>query len=222
MEKNFNEEQEIDLVNQTSDIMKKSLEKENSFLKKLLVIIGTGISLITILCFVMFFKQNYFVIKPDGQVQKLVAEKFDLTYDNIYKFVDTTVINTFNYSYKDIDLMFDRNAMYYTDYGLENLKKAFDASNTITYTKEYKLTKSTIPNNQVYRVAYSSLGLLVYRSYSSEEITKNERKNENVIYEVDVMKDIHNDGFSYQLKVNSIKEYTIKEYNAKFNINSKD
>jgi len=215
---NKENKQEEGLVNQTTKLIQRNCENERFFLRKMIGLLSLSFIGMISFVFILFFNQNYFIIQPDGQVQKLQEQKLELTYDMLYKFADTVVLNTFNYSVRDINQVFDRNSLYYTEVGMNNLKQAFAESNTILYTIENALTKSTIPNNAIYKVTSSKLGVYVYRSYSSEEITKSQRKIiPNVIYEIDIYKE-KNNGYLYQLKVNGVKEYTVEEYNSKFGL----
>ena len=213
-----NEEQpKNNFINQTEKLLKQQAEHEKSFLRKLVLILGIGMIISTIFSFYTMAYKNYFIMQPDGQVNKLIQKELELTYDMLYKFADTVIINTFNYSYRDIDTLFDRNTLFYSDTGFEKIKGAFVESNQISFAKQYQLTKSTIPNNNVYKVIPTSFGVNIYRSYSTEEITKNERTViPNVVYEINIMKEMKANGYLYDLKVNSIKEYTYKDYLEKF------
>jgi len=210
-------EKEDILVNQTQQKKIKTLENERNFLRKAILLSGLITILTFTFTFIIYFQKNYFIIQPDGRIEKLVQKETKLTYDKLYAFADTVIINTFNYSYVNINGLFDRNALYYTTVGLANLKKAFEDSNTIIYTKQFKVTKTTVATNQIYKVVPAKIGINIYRSYYSEEITKNERKiYPTVIYEINVIKETKADGYLYELKVNSIKELSLKQYREKF------
>lgn len=217
---NFKEElSEIknNTINQTEKLLKEKVKNENSFLKKILYLISFGLIISIVFNFIIFFSKNYFVIQPNGKVEKLIAKELNITPDMLYTFADTVIINTFNYSYRDIDQLFDRNSLYYSTIGLNNLKQAFKESNLIEYTKELKLTKSTIPTNEIYKITSSTNGVYIYRSYSSEEITKNKRNvYPSIIYELDITKVSKADGYLYKLQVNGVREYTWEEYKNKF------
>jgi len=206
-------------INKTKALLQIEAKRERGFLRILVGILSVSNILMMMIMFYVLNSQNYFIIQPNGEVNKLKSKKLELNYDMIYKYADTVVINTFNYSYKNIDNVFDRNALYYTAVGLDNLQKAFKTSNLIEYTKKYTITKSTVPTNEVYKVVPTKFGIDVYRSYSSEEVSRTERQiYPSVIYELNIIKSTSANGQLYQLKTNSIKEYSYKEYKTKMGL----
>jgi len=217
----MDKEQINNKITQTKKLLKAEAEGERSFLRILTAILGFSNIVLGIILIIVLSSKNYFVIQSNGEVNKLKEQKLNLSYDMLYKFADTVIINTFNYSYLNIENVFDRITPYYTTVGLADITKAFKDSNLITYTKEYKVTKSTVPTNEVYKVIPSTFGIDIFRSYASEEISKNERKTfPSVIYEINIIKQTGNNSSLYKLRVNTIKEYTYKEYQKKMGYTS--
>lgn len=179
------------------------------------------IGLVAILiCINLFFNETkkYFLVDKSGQVNQLTEEEMQMTDQTIYQFVDNAVVNTFSLSYINLDEHFNYINHFYSTYGLDNIKAAFKRNNWFQYIKENNITIHIAPIGKVLKIQPMSGAVTVYRSYAVEEITKTGRRFSETVYKVVVTRDDSSSRYFYRLKIESVKEMTLQDYNQQFNM----